>query len=70
MKVFHVESNFTLQVIKNILKENTFKGFGKLVTPEFLFKARSEIPFSKNVYHIETSQVISKANHFTGSYMI
>ena len=30
----------------------------------------SEIPFSKNSYHIETSQAISKANKFTGFYMI
>ena len=30
----------------------------------------SEIPFSKNSYHIETSQAIIKANKFTGFYMI
>ena len=30
----------------------------------------SEIPFSKNSYHIETSQAISKANKLTGFYMI
>ena len=30
----------------------------------------SDIPFSKNSYHIETSQAISKANKFTGFYMI
>ena len=29
-----------------------------------------EIPFGKNLYHIETSQPISKANKLTGSYMI
>ena len=28
-----------------------------------------EIPFSKNLYHIETSQAISKANKLTGFYM-
>ena len=30
----------------------------------------SEIPFSKNSYHIETSHEISKTNKFTGFYMI
>ena len=29
-----------------------------------------EIPFSKNLCHIETSQAISKANKLTGFYMI
>ena len=58
MGVFHVESNFTLQVIKSILRENSFKGFEKMATQQFLFKARSEIPFR-----------FLKANHLTGSYM-
>ena len=30
----------------------------------------SEIPFSKNSYHIETSQLISKALQLTGFYMM
>ena len=29
-----------------------------------------EIPFSKNLYHMETSQLISKANQLTGFYMM
>ena len=29
----------------------------------------SEIPFNKNSYHIETSQLICKANELTGFYM-
>ena len=70
MSLFHIESNLILQVITNIFRENDFKCFGELETPKFLFKVRLEIPFSKNSYHTETSQLISKASHLTGFYMI
>ena len=34
------------------------------------FKIWSEIPFSENRYHIETSQLICNANQLTGFYMM
>ena len=33
-------------------------------------KVFPETPFSKNIYHLETSQTICKANQSTGFYMI
>ena len=36
----------------------------------FILILCSETPFSKNSYHIETSQPICKANKLTGFYMI
>ena len=33
-------------------------------------KVCSEIPFSKNSYHIETSQLVCKTTQLTGFYMI
>ena len=68
VSVFYIESNFILQAITKILRENDLKGFGKLATPKFLFKVRSEIPFSKSSYHTETSPLICKTNHLAGFY--
>lgn len=70
MSVFHVKSNFILQAITKILRIDDFKGFVKLATQKFLFKFCLEIPFTKNWYHIETGQLICKANHFAGFYMM
>ena len=48
--------------------QNVIDGFKHYIL--FILILCSEIPFSKNSYHIETSLAISKANKLTGFYTI
>ena len=41
-----------------------------IIQTNYLTVVYSEIPFSKNLYHIEAIQLICFANQLTGFYMI